>query len=305
MKKVICIILVFTLIFSLASCSTNETDDKGKEIVDALDNKATISADARVVSLYASFADCWLLSGGSLVGVTEDAVEEHGLDVGNAEIVGTVKHADMEKVIELNPDYVILSADLTAHLSLKDSLDSMGIKYGYFRVDTFEDYKSLMKQFCDVNNRPDLYEKNVTDNEIKINEIKSEIPKTDATVLLIRAFSTGMKAKGDDNLAGMILKEFGLTNVADKNNSILEDLSLEEIVKENPDYIFVLTMGNEENAKAYLENNAINHPAWSELKAVKNGNYYLLPKDLFHYKPNDRWSESYEYLAKIIWPDKF
>ena len=58
-----------------------------------------------------------------------------------------------------------------------------------------------------------------------------------------------MKAKTDDNLAGQILKEFGLANIADNDKSMLEDLSLEHIVKQDPDYIFVLTMGNEDDAK--------------------------------------------------------
>ena len=39
--------------------------------------------------------------------------------------------------------------------------------------------------------------------------------------------------------------------------------------------------------------------------AVKNGNLVVLPKELFHYKPNDRWDDSYEYLAKIIYPEIF
>ena len=98
---------------------------------------------------------------------------------------------------------------------------------------------------------------------------------------------------------------YSLTIDEEGNITFNEDLSIEEIVKSDPDYIFVTTMGDEENAKAYLENNALNHPAWSGLTAVKDNNYYILPKDLFHYKPNNRWSESYEYLAKIIWPEIF
>ena len=305
MKKAVSILAVICILLSLVSCGTTETANEGIQITDSLGNTAVLNENSKVAALYASFADCWLLSGGKLAGVTDDAVSEHGLEIGDAQIVGTVKSIDLEKVVSLSPDYVIMSADLTAHTALKNSLDDMRIPYGYFRVDTFEDYKEMMEQFCSVNNRPDLFNKNVTQVEEKITKIKSNFPRTDATVLLIRAYSTGMKAKRDDNLAGYILSEFGLTNIADTNESLLEDLSLEEIVKADPDYIFAMTMGNEESAQAYLEENAINHPAWRDLKAVKNGNYYMLPKQLFHYKPNDRWGESYEYLAKIIRPEIF
>lgn len=307
MKRFVSVLLMMGILFSLAACGRQEDakSQDGMQIIDALGNKSYLSADARVISCYASFAECFLLAGGTLVGVTEDAVEEQRLDVGSAEIIGTVKQPSLEKIVSLHPDYVILSADLTAHLSLKESLDSMGIAYGYFRVDTFDDYKALMEQFCAVSQRPDLFEVNVTAVKKEIDEITSKIPETEASVLLIRAFSTGMKAKRDDNLAGQILSEFGLVNMADEHSSMLEDLSLEEIIKTDPDYIFVTTMGNEEGAKKYLEENAVNNPAWSELTAVKNGRYYILPKELFHYKPNNRWSESYAYLARIIWPEVF
>lgn len=307
MKRLVSVLLMMGILFSLAACGKQEDakSQDGMQIIDALGNKSYLSADARVISCYASFAECFLLAGGTLVGVTEDAVEEQRLDVGSAEMIGTVKQPSLEKIVSLHPDYVILSADLTAHLSLKESLDSMGIAYGYFRVDTFDDYKALMEQFCAVSQRPDLFEVNVTAVKKEIDEITSKIPETEASVLLIRAFSTGMKAKRDDNLAGQILSEFGLLNMADEHSSMLEDLSLEEIIKTDPDYIFVTTMGNEEGAKKYLEENAVNNPAWSELTAVKNGRYYILPKELFHYKPNNRWSESYAYLARIIWPEVF
>ena len=46
----------------------------------------------------------------------------------------------------------------------------------------------------------------------------------------MRAYSTGIKAKTDDNLAGQILSEFGLINIADEYPSLLEEMSLEHIV---------------------------------------------------------------------------
>ena len=33
------------------------------------------------------------------------------------------------------------------------------------------------------------------------------------------------------------------------------------------------------------------------------GRYVILPGELFHYKPNKRWGESYEYLADILYPE--
>ena len=34
--------------------------------------------------------------------------------------------------------------------------------------------------------------------------------------------------------------------------------------------------------------------------AVQEGRVYVLPRDLFHYKPNARWAESYAYLYELL-----
>lgn len=311
MKKTLIILICIITALSFFGCSQEpQTPDDPIESASVTDVNGTgvsLDKNARVVACYGSFAECWLLSGGNLVGVTQDAIDEGRItETQGISVVGTVKSIDLEKLVELEPDYVILSADLTAHTGIKSTLDSLGIPYGYFRVDTFEDYRAMMEQFCNVNEREDLFEENVVKVGERIDEILSEIPDESVkTVLLVRAFSTGIKAKTDDNLAGQILKEYSMINIADKTPSILEDLSVEQIIKEDPDYIFVTTMGSEEEAIAYLKNNIESNPAWSELSAVKSGNYVVLPKDLFHYKPNNRWDESYEHLAKIIYPEIF
>lgn len=293
------------LLCLLAGCAPKSTAPNGGA-VDALGNPVALTKSSRVVCCYGSFAECWLLAGGSLVGATQDALDERGLELEDAAIVGTVKEINLEKVATLEPDLVILSADLAAHMSLKDSLNQMGIATAYFQVDTFEDYSRLMRLFCDATKNPAAYEEYVTAVQQRIDDILQKIPKEpDCTALLMRAYSTGIKAKGEDHLAGQILKEFGVANIADTHPSLLEELSPEEVIRQDPDLILVSTMGSEKSAKAYLTEHLENNPAWQGLKAVQNGRYVVLPKELFHYKPNHRWDESYEYLAKLIFPEIF
>lgn len=309
MKKIFAALLCAAVLCFLCGCGTAEepAQTKGVVVTDIFGDSAVLNAESRVAFGYTSFAQCWQLAGGEPLGVTLDAVEDRGMDLPEeVEIIGTVKSVDLEKLIALSPDYVVLSADLTAHTELKDSLREMGIPCGYFRVDTFDDYKSLMVQFCAVTGRDDLFEQNVTRVEENISSIRASIPEGNGeSVLLLRAYSTGVRAKTDDNLAGQILREFHMENIADKSPSLLEELSMEQIIREDPRYIFVTTMGDEQAAEEYMRLNMESDPAWSSLTAVKEGRYIFLPQDLFHYKPNERWDESYEYLAKIIYPEIF
>lgn len=87
----------------------------------------------------------------------------------------------------------------------------------------------------------------------------------------------------------MILRDLGADNLADRYESLLEDVSLEEVIAADPDFIFITTMGAEDKALAFMAETFEENPAWAGLSAVKNGDYVMLPKELFHYKPNTRW----------------
>ena len=262
----------------------------------------------RVVAAYGSFAEAWLLAGGELVGVTQDALEQRDLGLPeDIAVVGTVKEPNAEEIIALEPDLVLLASDITAQAEIRDVLENAGLACAFFQVDTFADYAFMMEQLCAVTGREDLYEENVTQVGQQIEEAQANaaLSSTRPNVLLIRAFSTGIKAKTDDELAGAILKDLGAHNIADDHPSMLEDLSLEEVIAADPDYIFVTTMGDEQKALDYLNGLIQQNPAWSELSAVKEDRYVVLPKDLFHYKPNNRWGESYQYLGEILYPQLF
>ena len=236
------------------------------------------------------------------MGVTEDAVTDHGIVADGAKIIGSAKTLNFEALVASGAEVVFLSLDLVSHIQLEPSLKAAGISAAYFRVDTFSDYAALMSRFCSLTGRGDLYEKNVTEVQGRIDALKARGGCSGTRVLLIRAYSSGIKAKGEDNLAGLILKELGAKNLVEDYPSMLEDMSLEHILVANPDCIFVLTMGNEEAARSYLRDNYEKNPAFTELSAVKGGRYHLLPKELFHYKPNERWDESYEYLWQLLNP---
>ena len=277
------------------------TDSNGSQIT--LDTSAP-----RVVAAYGSFAEAWLLAGGELCGVTQDALEQRDLGLPeDIAVVGTVKEPNAEEIIALEPDLVLLASDITAQAEIRDVLENAGLACAFFQVDTYADYAFMMEQLCAITGREDLYEENVTQvgQQIEEAQAKAALSSTRPNVLLIRAFSTGIKAKTDDELAGAILKDLGAHNIADDHPSMLEDLSLEEVIAADPDYIFVTTMGDEQKALDYLNGLIQQNPAWSELSAVKEDRYIVLPKDLFHYKPNNRWGESYQYLGEILYPQLF
>ena len=126
---------------------------------DALGYTVQLSGWDRVASLYGSFAETWVLAGGSLVGATVDAVEERGMELGDGvALLGSVKEPNLEEIIAAAPDFLILSADIAAQVDMHDALTSAGIPHAYYRVDGVSDYLAMLEQFCQMTGREDLYE---------------------------------------------------------------------------------------------------------------------------------------------------
>ena len=95
-----------------------------------------------------------------------------------------------------------------------------------------------------------------------------------------------------------MLAELDCRNIAD--GGALESLSMEAILKEDPDHIFVVMQTAD--AQPILESTLLSDPAWQSLTAVQAGRYHVMDPALFNLKPNARWGEAYEILADILYP---
>ena len=81
----------------------------------------------------------------------------------------------------------------------------------------------------------------------------------------------------------------------------MENLSIEHILQEDPDAIFIIPIGDDKEAiDAHFENYVEENPAWNTLTAVEEGRVYTMDKQLYNLKPNDRWGEAYEKLENIL-----
>ena len=301
MRQIFCFLLIAAL---LAGCGAAPVGSGAVTFTDDLGYSVSLDSWERVVSLYGSFGETWLLAGGTLVGSTRDAITERKLSLGeDVAVVGTVKEPNLEEILALSPDFVILSADTANQVKLHDALTQAGVPHAYYRVDSFSQYLAMLEQFCALTDRPDLYKENGLAVQNQIDKVLASVKGEPAPeVLLLRCYSTGVKAKGADNLTGYMLRDLGADNIADRPDSLLENLSLETVLAEDPDHIFITTMGDEAAALTYFRENWEHNPAWVGLTAVKQGRVTVLPKELFHYKPNKNWGESYENLAKILYP---
>lgn len=316
--KRISMILLAAVIFMLTACGSNNTvketmeSEKVQEssytFVDDLGREVTVDHAERVAALTGSFADMWVVAGGRVQASADDAWDDFHLDMPEDAVnLGKTKEISLEKLFEANPDFILASTNTRIHMEWQETLEQSGIPTAYFDIADFDDYLRALKICTDITGREDLYEQNGLAVQKQIQDVieKSEariaesgVPK----ILIVRVSAANIFAKNSqDNVLGEMLKSLGCENIADSDESLLENLSVEHILQEDPDYIFVVQVGDDAAViKEHFEGFINEHPAWQELTAVKEGRVYNMEKELYSLKPNERWGEAYEKVEIIL-----
>lgn len=305
MKRLLVILLISVLLMGCAAddiatdeCFYTFTDSSGYEV--ALPKKPQ-----RVAVLFSSYAEIWNISGGHTEISVAESVERGFCNTEITLVDDKSGHTaiNTELLLANKPDLVIGTLDHEIQVDTVRLCRNAGIPAALFRVENFTDYLKMLRICCDINECEDNYKKYGSEVEADINKLLSSITTKETDILFVRSGSAARSTKAktaENNFVCVMLNELGTYNIAQSAPVLLDGLSIEEIIKADPEHIFVTTMGDEKAAIEYF-NSVLATDTWCELTAVKEGKVHFLPKDSFHYKPNQRWYEAYKYLYDIIY----
>ena len=297
-----------------ASAAATAPADSGAActFTDDLSREVTLeAAPRRVAALTGSYADIWCTAGGrdTLVASASDAWTDFDLGLGEEVAnIGGAMGVSVEELLAAAPDLVLASTNIPSNQEMLPALEAAGVDVAFFSVDTFEDYLRMLEICTGLTGSPEAYQ---TYGEAVAEEIEAARARAAAAleeqgpekVLYIRAAASVVKPKGSNGtVLGEMLADLGCINIADQDQSLLEDLSMEAILAADPDKILIVLQGADpEPAKAQLEGEVLSNSAWQQLTAVREGRVYYMDKDLYHLKPNARWGEAYDHLVEILY----
>lgn len=309
--------------FSLAGCSS-QTDSSASDnaqatasasqesytFTDDLGREVTVASHNRVVAGMGSFANIWELAGGTLVGASDDAFSDYGI-TSDAQKIGDFSSLNAESIIALNPDFVILTGSNSgrgggvAQTELADTLTAANIPVAYFKVSTFDDYLRMLRTCCDITGNEQAFAENGQAPADIIEEIRAKAEgKQAGSAVVLTTYSGGTRVQSSSTQTGVMLSELGAENIADSNKGLVSDYSLEALIEANPTTIFLLPMGDtDEAAQQALEDQTTANPAWAQLDAVKNNRVITLDPKLFQYKPNNNWDQAYQFLYDALYSE--
>jgi iron complex transport system substrate-binding protein len=222
--------------------------------------------------------------------------------------VGKVYQIDLEKVLACEPDLVIVNKGMNE--KLVGSLEESGIKTIVVDMKSYDDVKNMVRIFSQVTGETVKGDELVKSMDDKIAAITKKIPQDKHRVAILHSTNQGLTVQLDGSIAGSVTKMLGWENVASgetplEKNPDAAPYSLETLVQQNPEIIFVTSMGKLDEIKASMEQTIADNPAWQTLPAIQQGKLYYLPQDLFLLSPGIHYPEAVETMAKLVYPEAF
>lgn len=275
-------------------------DDAGRDVV--LPGKPE-----RIVVTSASFLEPLHEVGGSVVGRPDSRTKMPDY-AKNAASVGQVYQIDVEKVLSCNPDLVIVNKGMNE--KLVQTLESNNIPVAVVDMKSYEDVKGELRLFAQITGEKEQGEKIVSGMDSKIKEVQEKLPKEKHRVAILHSTNQGLSVQLEGSIAGSIAAMLGWENVASgmtpmEKNPDAAPYSLETLVEQNPEIIFVTSMGKIEEIKKNMQQTIEENPAWQTVPAIRANRIYYLPQDLFLLSPGIHYPEAVEMMASLVYPEVF
>lgn len=311
LKKVMALLLCLILTFSLVACNSEKPND-GSDVTD--ESKENVITDItghdvkvpekveRVVVLSAGECEIvYALGAGDLV-VGRGEYCNYPEEVADVEAVKSGSETNLEQIIGLNPDLVIMSyMDQTEEQVA--ALEKAGISVCLTKetnisgvYDSIEVIGKLLGKETEATNV-------IKEMKDTFKELQDKVAKLDESVkgksvyFEVSPLQYGLWTAGADTYMDEIAEMLGLKN-AFADISGWAEVSEEQVVERNPDYIVTITMYFGEGQTP--EEEILGRNGWNGMDAVKNKNVYNANSDEIS-RPGPRLCDAATMLYEFVY----
>ncbi|MGL4106700.1 ABC transporter substrate-binding protein [Clostridium sp. LP20] len=268
----------------------------GKATTEVAEAKKVVSATVSATQVMDKF-------GLDLVGVPKTSTTLPERYNGVQEI-GQAFAPNFETIVSLNPDLLIF--DINFKEKVEKQVSDYGMNAFYFNTKSFTEFKNSIIELGDLTGKKKEAKKVVTELQESVDKVLAKGKKSDSKpkVAIVFGSAESYMLATDTSYVGDLLNTICVDNITDdidSVNSAYLNFSMEQVVQMNPDYILRLSHGDLEESKKAFEKEFATNPAWSSLKATKEGKVYDLDPGLFAVTANLSVTDAIEELGKIIY----
>ncbi|MGH2603602.1 MAG: ABC transporter substrate-binding protein [Dehalococcoidia bacterium] len=221
--------------------------------------------------------------------------------------VGTSYQPNFEQIAAQNPDFILADAQIQNAQTVEE-LSKLGVPVFSVRVQHVADVPSSLRLLGNVMGKNEEGEKAAQDLEAKLQSVQAKLPPESErpTVFLMVGTSDAFWGAKPDSFAGDVAARLGAKNLVQSGPDTSQfpgftSYSLEQLATIDPDVILVMSVvPNAPPTSRQLASN----PAWSGLRAVKDGHVYEVPTDALVTSAGPRVSELLDTIFPMLYPGR-
>jgi len=251
----------------------------------------------RIVSLAPSITEILFALGlkDRIIGVTKHC--NYPAEASSKTSVGTYIDLNIEKILALNPDLVIATADGNE----KESVERLAA----FKIPVLVTNPKKLNEVFDTVKTIGRITQQQKRAESLVRSLKQ---RTDRVVqaclplshprVFLQINEHPLITVGQDTFHNHLIKLAGGINISGKDPIAYPKYSLEQVLRSKPDVLLITSM----ERGVLAERKKDRWRQWSQIPAVKQGRIYILDSDLLD-RPSPRLVDGLEALARAIHPE--
>lgn len=323
MKKILALLLSAAMVLSFSGCGEKNTENTVEEnktaenqsteaepvsqpektssisFTDMTGRSITLDKPAeRIVALTAS--DCEILyalgCGDALVG--RGTYCDYPAEVADVTVVESGSNTNVEQIIALEPD-VILMGTMSQTEEQTAALEKAGITVVLSDADTIADTYVNIELIGTLMGKDAEAEALVNQMKAAFDEIKNKSTGDGSETIYfeVSPLEYGLWTAGSNTFMDEVAQMLGLTNAfADVDG--WGEISEEQVLERNPDYIVTITMYFGEGPTP--EEEILSRSGWENVTAVKNGKILNLPNNELS-RPIPRLADGAQLLFDFVY----
>lgn len=214
--------------------------------------------------------------------------------------VGMAMTPDIEKLKQINPDYVFSPVSLISDLLPK--YKAADLDYGFLNLNntdgmykSIEDLGKLLNRKKEAKDLIDDYKKFIDDYKEKHKDKKA--PR----VLILMGLPGSYVVATENSYAGSLVKLAGAENVYEGTDQQFITINTEDMLKKDPDMILRTAHALPDQVMAMFKKDFAENDIWKHFRAVKEGRVYDLNYKKFGMSAKFNYKEALNDLDKLFY----
>jgi iron complex transport system substrate-binding protein len=266
-------------------------------LVDDAGRTVTLPRPARrIVALVPSVTETVVALGAAdrLVGRTDF---DHGPAVDRLPSIGGGLDPSVEKLVSLRPD-LVLGWETDGRPELRNRLTALGIPVFSIKTEDTTDVFRAMRNLGRLTGRARAADSLAASLRAELAAVRASVAGAPRPTVFYMAWNDPPLTAGPKTFVSQVIEVAGGRNVFADQGALWPTVSIEEIVRRQPDYV-VVPRGEQGAERVEAMKGA---PGWRELRALREGRGVMVPAEVVN-QPGPRLGEAARAMRDAIHPE--